>query len=191
MKASLLGLLLCVAVLLPSASANFITVDTDTPDTFAFDIVWGQTWPGNQWTFFNSTYQNAFDQADDFGWLVDFVLVTSPGAPAQAVTSRLNFVLTPGPSWGDVGFVTNRTFVLPTVQGLAPASISEIAGGYGAHIVYGSDPAGPDLVSSVPDLGQTAVLLCVALCGLELAARKRFHGPSHWKHCFFRLYVTR
>jgi hypothetical protein len=175
MKTSCLGLLLCVVALSPSASANFVTVDTDTADTFAFDIVWGQTWPGNQWTFFNSTYQNAFNQADDVGWLVDFVLVTSPGTPQQAVTSRLNFVLTPGPSWGDVGFVTNRTFVLPTVDGLAPTSISEIADGYGAHIVYGSDLVGSDSVSSVPELGQTAILLTVALCWLGWTARIRFH----------------
>lgn len=195
MKKLLLAVGLSGCAFIQSTSAVLVTITEETQDTFAFDVVWGPNSPdqccGMGTGAFVDIWSGPADpflfelKAIDYGHAISVGLRGWDGvggAPYWVGSADFWFVQ----NWPNVEmYQGDRRFVWPNVytgttpagyELVAPSSVTEIADGFGAHIVFtrpsdgGGDSSGDQ---TVPDGGRPLVLLGASLAVMGLV---RFHG---------------
>jgi hypothetical protein len=179
------GLAVCACT--QPVSALVVTIDTDTPDTFAFDVVWGPDSDADNYRTPVTAYAGLWSGSPSVEAVVDgpAVIEIWTRAADSSWTSFTQFLFgtplayweTPGPGCG------TRTFTHAYVNdfdGPQPTSVSATADGFGMHVVFeplptGTPPTGGDDGSAqpAPDGGSPLMLLGSSLAVMGLARFRR------------------
>lgn len=165
-------------VFMQSAHAISVTIVTQNEDEFAFDVVWGPTATTyialENHAPYNASWESAVI-AWDYGWYLE-VEALSPFV--RGGHAFMQFYV-PGTDPRDYAPNYPRNFTGVVWDGPDPLSISEIDGGFGAHIVFQAPedlaqilaryPVNPD---PVPEPTSPLMLLGASLTGLALVRRR-------------------